>query len=207
MQIGIDLGATKIEYVLLDNNNKEIVRNRISTPDNYNDTQDSLAMGLEDWPYWLAGTNNTYGKASEWNDISEDNTIFFVMETEGPVVDTDGDGIIDSMDAFPNDPTETTDSDSDGVGDNADAFPNDASETTDSDGDGVGDNSDWAPNDWTETADSDGDGVGDACQDDCDQDGITNAEDVCACDPTKSKTDFKDLVTGEVGVSGQGPPM
>ena len=38
MQIGIDLGATKIEYVLLDNNNKEVVRERISTPNNYNDT-------------------------------------------------------------------------------------------------------------------------------------------------------------------------
>jgi len=155
-------------------------------PDNYNDNQDSLAMGLEDWPSWLAGTDSAYGKASEWNDISEDNTIFFVMETEGPVVDTDGDGIIDSMDAFPNDPTETTDSDSDGVGDNADAFPNDASETTDSDGDGVGDNSDWAPNDWTEIADSDGDGVGDNADDfpddsteqlDTDGDGIGNNTD------------------------------
>ena len=30
MQIGIDLGATKIEYVLLDNNNKELERNRVS---------------------------------------------------------------------------------------------------------------------------------------------------------------------------------
>ena len=38
MQIGIDLGATKIEYVLLDNNNKEVVRNRIPTPDNYDNT-------------------------------------------------------------------------------------------------------------------------------------------------------------------------
>ena len=38
MQIGIDLGATKIEYVLLDNNNKEVVRNRIPTPDNYDST-------------------------------------------------------------------------------------------------------------------------------------------------------------------------
>ena len=38
MQIGIDLGATKIEYVLLDNKNKELIRNRIPTPVNYNDT-------------------------------------------------------------------------------------------------------------------------------------------------------------------------
>ena len=35
MQIGIDLGATKIEYVLLDDNNKEIKRGRVSTPENY----------------------------------------------------------------------------------------------------------------------------------------------------------------------------
>ena len=48
MQIGIDLGATKIEYVLLDNNNKEIVRNRISTPDNYNDTLLSIVNIVKD---------------------------------------------------------------------------------------------------------------------------------------------------------------
>ena len=35
-----------------------------------------------------------------------------------------------------------SDSDGDGVGDNADAFPNDSSETYDTDGDGVGDNLD-----------------------------------------------------------------
>ena len=35
MQIGIDLGATKIEYVLLDSKNKELTRNRTKTPDNY----------------------------------------------------------------------------------------------------------------------------------------------------------------------------
>ena len=28
MQIGIDLGATKIEYVILDNNNSELIRQR-----------------------------------------------------------------------------------------------------------------------------------------------------------------------------------
>ena len=40
-------------------------------------------------------------------------------------IDSDGDGVNDDEDAFPNDPTETADSDGDGVGDNADAFPND----------------------------------------------------------------------------------
>ncbi len=44
-------------------------------------------------------------------------------------VDTDGDGVADVDDTFPNDATETADSDGDGVGDNADAFPQDASRT------------------------------------------------------------------------------
>ena len=42
-----------------------------------------------------------------------------------PRPDSDGDGVLDNVDAFPNDPTENRDSDRDGVGDNADAFPND----------------------------------------------------------------------------------
>ena len=75
--------------------------------------------------------------------------------------DSDGDGVSDNIDAFPNDGNETTDSDQDGVGDNADAFPTDANETADSDGDGVGDNGDSFPSDANETADSDGDGMGD----------------------------------------------
>ena len=40
--------------------------------------------------------------------------------------DRDGDGVGDSVDAFPDDATEQSDSDGDGVGDVADAFPDDA---------------------------------------------------------------------------------
>ncbi|MEQ9104801.1 MAG: T9SS type A sorting domain-containing protein [Rhodothermales bacterium] len=79
----------------------------------------------------------------------------------GGPVDTDGDGVPDDEDAFPNDPTESADTDGDGVGDNGDAFPNDPTESVDTDGDGVGDNGDAFPNDPTESADTDGDGVGD----------------------------------------------
>jgi hypothetical protein len=75
--------------------------------------------------------------------------------------DTDGDGYIDALDAFPDDNTEWEDSDGDGIGDNTDAFPHDANETIDTDGDGVGDNTDAFPLDPTEWQDSDGDGVGD----------------------------------------------
>jgi len=86
------------------------------------------------------------------------------------IVDSDGDGVPDDEDAFPNDPTEWEDTDGDGVGDNADAFPNDPTETTDTDGDGVGDNADAFPNDPTETTDTDGDGVGNNADDDDDGD-------------------------------------
>lgn len=58
--------------------------------------------------------------------------------------DADGDGVSDSLDAFPNDPTETTDSDGDGIGDNADFSPEDPTDGQDTpgeeDGDDEGDN-------------------------------------------------------------------
>lgn len=90
---------------------------------------------------------------------SEGRTIQILRDANA--LDSDGDGIPDSEDAFPNDPAEGTDQDNDGVGDNADAFPTDPSEWADSDFDGVGDNSDVFPNNSQESIDSDGDGYGD----------------------------------------------
>ena len=54
--------------------------------------------------------------------------------------DSDGDLVLDTLDAFPNDASETKDTDSDGVGDNADAFPSDASKTVETNSDGTSDN-------------------------------------------------------------------
>ena len=65
--------------------------------------------------------------------------------------DDDGDGVLDTADAFPLDASETLDSDKDGVGDNADAFPLDASEQIDTDGDGVGNNADAFPDNLTKS--------------------------------------------------------
>ena len=91
-----------------------------------------------------------------------------------PKADSDGDGFVDPVDAFPDDPGERLDTDGDGTGNNADedddgdgivdahdAFPLDATESADSDRDGVGDTADAFPLDPAETADRDGDGVGD----------------------------------------------
>ena len=47
MQVGIDLGATKIEYVLLDNTNKELERERTETPKNFHDTINSIVKIIE----------------------------------------------------------------------------------------------------------------------------------------------------------------
>ena len=85
-------------------------------------------------------------------------------DNQPEIVDSDGDGVADSNDAFPNDATETADTDGDGIGDNGDAFPDDANETADTDGDGVGDNGDNCLDTAnTDQTDSDANGDGDAC--------------------------------------------
>ncbi|MDX6849143.1 hypothetical protein SCD92_07215 [Gilvimarinus sp. SDUM040013] len=80
---------------------------------------------------------------------------------EREIVDSDGDGVADAQDAFPQDASETKDTDLDGVGDNTDAFPDDPTESADTDADGVGDNTDIFPADAAESADTDLDGIGD----------------------------------------------
>ena len=74
--------------------------------------------------------------------------------------DDDNDGVPDSTDEFPKDPSESVDTDNDGIGNNADPdddndgvsdvddeFPLDAGNVIDSDGDGVVDRNDVFPND------------------------------------------------------------
>ena len=86
-------------------------------------------------------------------------------------LDNDGDGVVDSLDDFPTDPTQQTDSDGDGYGDNVegvngDLFPNNPDQHEDSDGDGYGDNKDGLqgdlfPDNSEQWFDTDGDGYGD----------------------------------------------
>ena len=91
--------------------------------------------------------------------------------------DSDKDGVANSADAFPNDPTESKDTDGDGIGDNAD---------TDDDGDNVPDSEDAFPRDATESLDTDGDGVGNNADTDDDGDGVLDADDTFPLDSTES---------------------
>jgi hypothetical protein len=74
-------------------------------------------------------------------------------------IDTDGDGVADTQDAFPLDPTEWLDTDGDGIGNNAD---------TDDDGDGVSDINDAYPlTSLGDLTDTDEDGRPDDCDSAC----------------------------------------
>lgn len=94
----------------------------------------------------------------------------------------DGDAQGDACDTEDN-----RDSDGDGVQNHADAFPDDASESSDTDTDGFGDNADncdSAAN--ADQADLDGDNAGDACDSDIDGDGVENDADAFPFDSAES---------------------
>ena len=85
------------------------------------------------------------------------------------VIDSDGDGVDDDSDMFPDDNQEWGDFDGDGIGDNAD---------TDDDGDGCEDSNDDLPTNANECFDTDGDGIGDNADMDDDGDGWSDDDEV-----------------------------
>ena len=85
-----------------------------------------------------------------------------------PDSDDDGDGVLDSEDAFRLDPSEYADLDGDGIGDRSD---------TDTDGDGVANTDDAFPLNADESVDTDGDGVGNKADSDDDGDGVADSAD------------------------------
>jgi hypothetical protein len=115
--------------------------------------------------------------------------------------DIDGDGVANSADAFPRDPSESQDSDGDGVGDHADACPDVANAgqadldgdhigdacDSDIDGDGVANSADAFPRDATESVDTDGDGVGNNADTDDDNDGVVDSEDSAPLDKNNAR--------------------
>lgn len=112
--------------------------------------------------------------------------------------DRDDDNVPDSVDVFPDDPSEYQDTDRDGIGNDQD---------DDDDGDGIEDSLDLAPLDSSESLDQDGDGVGDKHDNDKDGDGVVDLLDQFPLDSTESKDldrdgigDWKDLDDDNDGV-------
>jgi len=102
-------------------------------------------------------------------------------------IDRDGDTVTNTLDAFPDDPSETQDTDGDGIGDATDVSPDDNANQIDSDGDTVIDSADncpQTPN--TNQADQDADNIGDVCDNDRDGDTVPNDVDVFPIDPSES---------------------
>jgi len=86
------------------------------------------------------------------NESITDLRVWFSVARDDGNGDVDGDGVLDTADAFPLDASEAVDTDGDGIGNNAD---------TDDDGDGVIDDLDAFPLDSTRFTDTSGDSIGD----------------------------------------------
>jgi len=138
--------------------------------------------------------------------------------------DYDGDCVSDSLDAFPKDPSESVDTDGDGIGDNSDidADGDGLSNTAeaeigtnplnpDTDGDGIVDGSDNCPLDGSSTsqADVDLDDLGDLCDNDSDNDGLTDeTEAEIGTDPLDADSDddtLSDSVEVNLGINPLNP--
>ena len=145
-------------------------------------------------------------------------TAVFLVDTDGDGIannldaDDDNDGVIDPLDAFPLNASESLDTDNDGIGNNADAdddndgvidpldaFPLNASESLDTDNDGIGNNADADddndgvidpldafPLDVNESLDTDNDGIGNNADIDDDNDGVIDPLDAFPLDASES---------------------
>jgi gliding motility-associated-like protein len=157
------------------------------------------------------------------NDIPEDGDNDFLpdaleedFDADPTNPDTDGDGILDGQDDFPTDPNKAVDTDgdgiddtldpdddNDGVNDSNDLYPLDPNESKDTDSDGIGDNAD---------SDDDNDGYSDITEnlggsdskdpssipDDQDNDFISDAqENIIGTDPNNPDTDGDGVVDGQ----------
>lgn len=135
------------------------------------------AIACGNLPCGVANVSDNSGTMNQLRDLVADYRASLnaaVPARPVPVnADSDGDGVIDRIDAFPFDALQTVDADGDGQPASRDAFPMNSTEWLDSDGGGLGDNADTDddndgvldandpfPLDQSESADSDLDGTG-----------------------------------------------
>ena len=52
-----------------------------SEPDNFEGIQNSLALGMQNWPSGFS-INSGYGNAGQWNDIAGTNSLYFLVEVD-----------------------------------------------------------------------------------------------------------------------------
>ena len=155
-----------------------------------NDDECDMTDNAEKWKgefvfSWLDYSENTYTLTGFGDDAMQNrdvNSTWKVISPSTAEADSDGDGVADDTDAFPNDSTEWDDSDGDGVGDNSDEFPQDSTQWSDRDGDGYGDNRtgtnpDSCPDSPTTVVDNSGCSVSELS--DSDGDGVLDSEDQC----------------------------
>lgn len=167
-----------------------------------------------------AAYGNTYSMIKGYQPIATSCLAYQLAHNSGggtpSSLDSDGDGVIDEVDAFPYNGSESRDSDGDGVGDNLDFAPGNPYEWQDSDGNGVGDNFDPKGPGRLTDADVDGlpDGVETGCTSrsdaDSDDDGLLDGRedanlngkvDPGETDPCLADTDNDGLPDGlELGV-------
>ena len=158
-------------------------------------------------PAWYFGTSTQYPVLTcHPNSDSDRDGVPDITDT-----DDDGDGIDDTADAFPLNPTESVDTDEDGVADNADncdglgaaiGWTSDA--TTDMDGDGCRDSDEDAfPMNRAESVDTDGDTVGDNADVDADGNGLIDIHNAMTLDQVREDLTGKSFAGNSVGCGGQ----
>ena len=156
-------GAVKVASASIANNTTSSDPAWVDTTISLNDLGADTSTLSANTPIWLEITNKP--GSSEGAASLIDNLVVTVTGLPIDDSDSDGDGVSDADDAFPNDASETADTDGDGVGNNED---------TDDDGDGVLDTADAFPlislNGLTDT---DGDGRPNDCDSDCQTLGMT----------------------------------
>ncbi|SDH10528.1 hypothetical protein SAMN04488136_10890 [Vibrio xiamenensis] len=181
--LGIDSGDVLTDYKASDSKTTQFAARSLVSSGAMPETTDELNTAAND----TDGTNDLLDGAAAMAVIikqqvegaeNEDDLDAVYINRQGAVdSDSDGDGVADTDDAFPDDENEWVDTDGDDLGNNAD---------TDDDGDGVLDTNDDFPLDATEDTDTDSDGIGNNTDDDDDNDGVLDTEDAFPEDSSES---------------------